>query len=283
MTDYTGKTAVITGAGSGLGAAMAALFAGAGANVVLLDIDGERAEAKAAELRAGGADCMAMRVDAADKASMQAAADAVRAKYGAVHVLCANVGVQQFGAIDKLTDNDWHWVMSVNFHGVLHTVDAFLPLLRASEGQRHVVLTSSASFFQHGIRMAAYVASKFAVTGYGEVLRAELAREGINVSLLFPAGMMTRHIESSIAARPEELGESRFDQADVRAMMEQAVGDASAHVATAEHAVRNLLKDLEAGERYIFTHGMYRDQIAAQQAEVLAAFDRMLASEENGP
>lgn len=275
MTDYTGKTAVITGAGSGLGAAMASLFASAGANVVLLDIDGERAEANAAELRARGADCMAMRVDAADKASLQAAADAVRARYGTAHVLCANVGVQQFGAIDKLTDNDWHWVMSVNFHGVLHTVDAFLPLLREGQGQRHIVLTSSASFFQHGIRMAAYVASKFAVTGYGEVLRAELAPEGINVSLLFPAGMMTRHIESSIAARPAELGESRFDQADVRAMMAQAVGDASAHVATAEHAVRNLLEYLDANQRYIFTHGNYRDQIEAQQHEVLAAFDRM--------
>lgn len=275
MTDYTGKTAVITGAGSGLGAAMASLFTSAGANVVLLDIDGERAEANAAELRARGTDCMAMRVDAADKASLQAAADAVRDRYGAAHVLCANVGVQQFGAIDKLTDNDWHWVMSVNFHGVLHTVDAFLPLLRAGDSQRHIVLTSSASFFQHGIRMAAYVASKFAVTGYGEVLRAELAPEGINVSLLFPAGMMTRHIESSIAARPAELGESRFDQADVRAMMAQAVGDASAHVATAEHAVRNLLEDLDANQRYIFTHGNYRDQIEAQQHEVLAAFDRM--------
>ncbi|MGE3693407.1 MAG: SDR family NAD(P)-dependent oxidoreductase [Novosphingobium sp.] len=277
MGDYSGKTAVITGAGSGLGAAMASLFAGAGANVALLDIDLERAEAKAAQLRTSGTDCLAMQVDAADRASLQAAADAVRAKYGAAHVLCANVGVQQFGATDKLTNNDWQWVMSVNFHGVLHTVGAFLPLLRAAQDQRHIVLTSSASFFQHGIRMAAYVASKFAVTGYGEVLRAELAPEGINVSLLFPAGMITRHIESSIAARPAELGESRFDHADVEAMMAQAVGDTTGHVATPEHAVRNLLADLAAGERYIFTHGNYRDQIEMQQQEVLAAFDRMLS------
>ena len=117
MTEYTGKTAVITGAGSGLGAAMAALFAGAGANVVLLDMDGERAEAQAAELRAKGADCMAMRVDAADMASLQAAADAVRQKYGAAHVLCANVGVQQFGALDRLTEDDWRWVLGVNVAG----------------------------------------------------------------------------------------------------------------------------------------------------------------------
>lgn len=275
MGEYTGRTAIITGAGSGLGAAMADLFASEGANLVLLDIDADRVEAKAAELRARGSDAIARRVDVADKASVAAAAEAAREKFGAVHVLCANVGVQQFGAIDKLTDQDWDWVMSVNFRGVINTVDAFLPLLRAGEGQRHIVLTASASFFQFGVRMAAYVASKFAVVGYGEVLRQELAAEGINVTMLFPAGMATRHIESSMAARPEELGESRFDPADIRAMMAGSDIDAAAHVATAEHAVRNLLGELAAGSPYVITHGNYRHQVEAQQRQVIDAFRRM--------
>jgi len=278
MGEYTGKSAVVTGAGSGLGAAMAALFAGAGARVALLDIDGDRAEAQAAELRARGAEAFAMRVDVADRASVAAAAQAVQDRFGGCDVLCANVGVQQFGAIDRLTDQDWQWVMGVNFHGVVNTVDAFLPLLRARDGRRHVVLTASASFFQFGIRMAAYVASKFAVVGYGEVLRQELAPEGINVAMLFPAGMATRHIESSIAARPSELGESRFDYEDVKAMMAGAEIDAAAHVATAEHAVRNLLAELAAGSPYIITHGNYRHQVEAQQQAVLAAFDRLAAN-----
>ena len=278
MGEYTGRTAVVTGAGSGLGAAMAALFAGAGARVALLDIDGDRAEAAAAGLRALGHEAFAWRVDVADKASVAAAADAVQARFGGCDVLCANVGVQQFGAIDKLTEQDWQWVMAVNFHGVINTVDAFVPLLRARQGQRHIVLTASASFFQFGIRMAAYVASKFAVVGYGEVLRQELAPEGINVALLFPAGMATRHIESSIAARPAELGESRFDYEDVKAMMAGADIDAAAHVATAEHAVRNLLTELAAGSPYIITHGNYRHQVEAQQQAVLAAFDRLAAN-----
>ena len=273
--DYSGKTVVITGAGSGLGAAMAALFAAEGAQLALLDIDLARAEAEAASLRENGTEAFACKVDVADKASVDAAAAAVADRFGSVDVLCANVGVQQFGAIDTLTDQDWQWVMTVNFHGVLHTVNAFLPRLRQAEGQRHIVLTSSASFFQHGIRMAAYVASKFAVTGYGEVLREELAPEGINVSLLFPAGMATRHIESSIMARPAELGESRFDHGDVEAMMTHAKIDREGHVASAEEAVSNLLPQLRSNQRYIFTHGNYRHQIAAQQQEVLAAFDRM--------
>jgi len=277
MGEYAGRTAVITGAGSGLGAAMAELFANAGAKVALLDIDGERAEAQAQALRAGGADAFAQRVDVADKASVAAAAAAVRERFGAVHVLCGNVGVQQFGAADVLSDEDWQWVMSVNFHGVIHTVNAFLPLLREGQGGRHVVLTSSASYFQLGIRMGAYVASKFALTGYGEVLRQELEAEGINVALLFPAGMATRHIESSIAARPADLGASRFDPADVSAMMEHARIDRTAHVASAEEAVRHLLDELRTGEPYIFTHGDYRHQIAERQQAVLRAWDRMKA------
>lgn len=275
MGEYTGRTAVVTGAGSGLGAAMAALFGAAGARVALLDIDGERAEAEAEALRQRGIEAMACRVDVADKASLAAAANAVRDTFGAVHVLCANVGVQQFGAIDALSDHDWTWVMSVNFHGVVATVNAFLPLLRAGEGERHVVVTSSASFFQLGIRMAAYVASKFAVTGYAEVLRDELEDEGINVAILYPAGMTTRHIESSIAARPAELGASRFDPSDIRAMVARAGINMDGHLASAEEAVRDLLPQLRGRHRHIFTHGNYRDQIAARQAEVLDAFDRM--------
>lgn len=275
MHDYAGKTAVITGGGSGLGAAMADLFVTAGANVVLLDVDVVRAQAKAAELVQTGATALALPVDVANLATLEAAAVQVGEAFGAADVLCANVGVQQFGAADTLSSDDWNWVMAVNFHGVINTVNAFLPLIRAGSGKRHIVVTSSASYFQLGIRMAAYVASKFAVTGYAEVLREELAPEGINVSMLFPAGMITRHIESSIAARPAEMGESRFDQADVRAMMAHAKIDSAAHVATPEHAVRNLLAELASGERYIITHGDYRHQVEEQQKAVLRAFERV--------
>jgi NAD(P)-dependent dehydrogenase (short-subunit alcohol dehydrogenase family) len=274
---YGGKAVAITGAGSGLGAAMARKFADEGARLALLDIDGARAEENAAELRARGVEAFGVQADVADRVSVEAAGAVFHDRYGACHALCANVGVQQFGAIDALTDQDWQWVMSVNFHGVIDTVNAFLPMLRKSDGRRHVVLTSSASYFQIGVRMAAYIASKYAVVGYGEVLRRELASENINVAMLFPAGMATRHLESSIAARPSELGASRFDMDDVQAMMADAGIDPAEHVVTADHAVRNLLRELDAGQPYIITHGSYRHQVEQQQRDILAAFDAMAA------
>lgn len=276
--DYVGKAVVITGGGSGLGAAMADVFAAEGARIALLDIDIDNAEAKAAQLRDRGVEAIGLAVDVASRDSLRVAASDVKARFGACDVLCANVGVQQFGAIDKLTAQDWSWVLSVNVMGVINTVDEFLPLLRAAPGQRHIVVTSSSSYFTPGVRMAAYVTSKYAVVGYAEVLRRELAAEDINVSLLFPAGMTTRHLESSMAARPAELGVSTLDRADIEAMMASADMDAATHVATAEHAVRNLLLELENKNAYIITHGAYREQVEAQQQAVLAAFDRMSAN-----
>lgn len=276
--EYQGKTVVVTGAGSGLGAAMADEFAAQGARLALLDIDDGRAEAKAAELREKGTDAIAMAVDVANKHSLEAAVKTIESCFGSCDVLCANVGVQQFGAIDKLTDKDWSWVMSVNVMGVIDTVALFLPLLRKATGDRHIVLTASASYFTPGVRMAAYVTTKYAVVGYGEVLRRELAEEGINVSLLFPAGMMTRHLQSSIAARPAELGESKLDRADIDAMMASANMTQENHLATAEHAVRNLLSELRDKQPYIITHGAYKSQVEAQQRTILDAFDRMLTN-----
>ncbi|MCB1687338.1 MAG: SDR family NAD(P)-dependent oxidoreductase [Halioglobus sp.] len=277
--EYRGKTVVITGGGSGLGAAMADVFATNGAGLALLDIDGDRAEKKAAELQAKGTDAIAMTVDVADKGSVVTAAREVEAHFGSCDVVCPNVGVQQFGAIDKLTDNDWAWVHTVNVMGVINTVSAFLPLVRKSSGDsRHILLTASASCFTPGARMAAYVATKYAVVGYGEVLRMELAEEGINVSMIFPAGMTTRHLESSRAARPAALGESKLDREDVEVMMASSNISVDTHLASAEHAVRNLLSELRAKQPYIITHGSYRAQVEEQQRKVLDAFDRMLAN-----
>jgi NAD(P)-dependent dehydrogenase (short-subunit alcohol dehydrogenase family) len=272
-----GGVAVITGGGSGLGAAMAARFAAEGMAIALLDIDGGQAKATAAALLEPGAKVIGRQCDVSDRSALQSAAAAIEAELGACTVLCANVGVQQFGAIGSLREEEWRWVLDVNVMGVINTVDVFLPQLRKGSGRRHVVVTSSNAYYSPGVRMAAYTTSKYAVTGYAETLRMELAEEGVGVSILFPAGMSTTHLQSSVKARPAKLGEGKVDRADIEAMMQSRGVDSASQVATAEHATRHLLAGLDTNARYIVTHGECRDVIVRDHAELLAAHDRGIA------
>jgi NAD(P)-dependent dehydrogenase (short-subunit alcohol dehydrogenase family) len=278
MAQLQGRNAVVTGAGSGLGAAMARMVAEAGANVALLDIDADAAAANAAAIADElGVTTTSARVDVGDALSVVTAAEHVRGTLGGCDHLFANVGVQQFGAIDKLTEQDWQWVLNVNVLGMVRTVREFLGMIRASTGSRHIVMTCSSGALAPSIRLGAYQTSKFAVWGFADSLREELAEEGIGVTVLFPGGMMTRHLESSVAARPSELGESVLDFDDVTAMTShQPMGDGD--VVTPEHAIRNLLADVEANQPYVITHGSFRPLYEQRRDAIDAAFDRMEAS-----
>jgi len=278
MADLQGRNAVVTGAGSGLGAALARALADAGANVALLDIDADAAATNAATIADEvGVTTTSARCDVGDTASVVTAAEHVRVTLGGCDILCSNVGVQQFGAIDKLTEQDWQWVLNVNVLGTVRTVREFLPMLRAGSGFRRIVFTASSSVLIPSVRLGAYQTSKFAVMGFAESLREEISDEGIGVTIMFPGGMMTRHLESSVMARPSELGESVLEMSDVEAMMaHQPMADGD--VVTPEHAIRNLLADLDADEPYLITHGSFRPIYEARRDAMDAAFDRMEAS-----
>jgi NAD(P)-dependent dehydrogenase (short-subunit alcohol dehydrogenase family) len=272
---FDNRVVAITGAGSGLGRAMAMEFAGAGACVAVMDIDAAAAAETAGAISEAGGEATHLAVDVADAEALAAAAHEVAEHFGACHILCANVGVQQFGAIDRLTADDWRWVIDVNVLGTVNTVSAFLPLIRGCSGRRHILLTSSSGVHTPGVRLAAYTTSKFAVMGYGETLRLELAPEGIGVSVLFPAGMITRHLESSALARPVERGPSVMLPDDIDAMLASSDMAVDAHsVVAAEVAVRNLLAELATDPPYIVTHGSYRDGLARRHAELLEAYER---------
>jgi meso-butanediol dehydrogenase / (S,S)-butanediol dehydrogenase / diacetyl reductase len=277
MSETEGRIAVVTGAASGLGAALAQQLADAGMTVAALDIDLEGAQRTAATLAERGATSEAFAVDAGDVAAVRDAARRVDARFGGCDLLCANVGVQQFGGIDRLTDDDWTWVIGVNVLGTVRTVSAFLPLLRQRTGWRHVLLTASTSVFSPGTRLGAYVASKCAVAGYGEVLREELAGEGIGVTILFPAGMATRHLESSALARPEALGASIMRPEDIDAMLKSRSMDVAASILPPEDAIRGLLPQLLANEPYFVTHDDFRAEYEQRRAQLERAFDAMEA------
>jgi NAD(P)-dependent dehydrogenase (short-subunit alcohol dehydrogenase family) len=268
------QVAVVTGGASGLGAALGSLFGREQMAVVVIDIDGPKAEEAAATLRASGVDALAIEANVAEPSSLDAAAAATEARFGQCHILCANVSVVQLKSLDDTSLDEWRWILDVNVLGTIATVNAFLPLIRRSEGERHVMITSSVAALRRSSHQGAYSASKAALTSYGDTLRNELRDEGIGVSVLFPHGMQTNHLQSSTSVRPPHLGPS-VDKRALDAVIHEMAAAATETV-TAEEAVRDLVPQLLDDAPYIITHGLTaRPAWRERCAEVDAAFDRM--------
>lgn len=262
--------AVITGGASGFGLALGGGCAARGMSVALLDRDAERAEVEAAALAARhGVTAFGLSVDVADGGAVRAAAAAVADRFGRVDLVVSNVGVQLFGAAERLTDDEWRWLLDVNVVGAARVARAFLPLLRLAPGGR-LAFTSSSSVLAPASRMAAYQASKFAVWGLAETLRLELAEEGIAVSVIFPSGMLSRHLETSEAAQPEHIRRPIGEADDFTAMAASNPG-MMRDLATPEDAARRVIDALLAGERYVVTHGDLVEAVDSRSAALRRA------------
>lgn len=264
------EVAVVTGAASGFGRALTEEFAQRGMDVVLLDRDGGRAEAAAAGLSADhGVDAIGMGVDVADAAQVDEAAAAVSERFGRTDLVVSNVGVQLFGAVERLTDAEWTWVLDVNVLGAVRTVRAVLPLLKRAPHPR-LAFTTSSSVLSPGSRLGAYQASKFAVWGLAETLRLELADDGVAVSVVFPSGMLSRHLETSAEAQPEHLRRSIGEADDFEAMVASNPEMASA-LATPEEAAARVAGAILAGDPYVITHGDLVDAVVARETALRRA------------
>jgi NAD(P)-dependent dehydrogenase (short-subunit alcohol dehydrogenase family) len=274
--------AVITGAGAGFGAAIAKECQSIGYAVAALDIDAAAAERTAETLRAAGGTAISRGVDVGDRGQLAAAAAAVRSLLGRCDLLFANVGVQQIGPLERFTEQDWQWILSVNVLGTVHTVMAFLPLVRETSGDRHVVLTSSNSVLAPSPRIGPYIMSKAAVTAFGEVLATELEGEGIGVTIVFPSGMVTNQLQNSRAARPAASGPWELREEDMKVVSKHAA-PTPADVALPSDAAVGLLEQVLANQRYVVTHGSSRTRFEARVAELRAAHERMERARASGP
>ena len=206
MDEFEGKVAVVTGAASGIGRAMADRWAVLGMRLALADVEVEPLESAAAELRDAGHEVIAVPTDVSDGDEVDAFAEATFEEYGAVHVVCNNAGVGGGGPMWELTTADWEWVLGVNLWGVIHGIRAFVPHL-VEQGEGHVVNTASVAGLSSPPMMGPYNASKHAVVTISETLRAELAMIAdaqLGVTVVCPGWVRTRIAESE-RNRPESL------------------------------------------------------------------------------
>ncbi|MEX0782655.1 MAG: SDR family NAD(P)-dependent oxidoreductase [Dehalococcoidia bacterium] len=208
MKELEGRVAVITGAASGIGFALATRAAGEGMRIMMADIEVGPLESAAASLREGGATVATQRVDVSSEAEVEGLAARAFQEFGAVHLLCNNAGV-----IDRPrpawehTVADWRWVLDVNLWGVVYGIRAFVPRMLASEEEGHIVNTASmAGLVTGGIGTAVYDASKHAVLSLSESLYKDLATRTtkVSASVLCPGAVRTNIFEAE-RNRPAEL------------------------------------------------------------------------------
>jgi NAD(P)-dependent dehydrogenase (short-subunit alcohol dehydrogenase family) len=248
MQTLDGKTAVVTGGGSGIGRGIALGLAAEGMRLAILDLNSEAASAVAAEIERAGGEAIALAVDVTSAEALARAAAEVADRLGDASVLCANAGVMlPLGPLAEKTSEDWEYVFSVNVHGVVKTVTAFLPQLRAAD-EAHIVNTASLGGIVSvpQVPLGVYIASKYACVGYSECLREELSKQGIGVSVLCPGVVESELYHTSARQRPERYGGPK----EVAAPM----GGVAPKAMPAEQVGPIVVRGIRENRLHIFTH-----------------------------
>ncbi len=198
MKHFDRRVAAITGAGSGIGRALAVDLAGRGAALALSDVDADGLETTTDLCEEHGVVVTSQRVDVADRAAVHAWADEVVADHGRVNLVVNNAGVALSSSVDSMDYDDFEWLMNINFWGVVYGTKAFLPHLKAS-GEGHIVNLSSVFGLVSIPSQAAYNAAKFGVRGFTDALRIELDIErcGVSATTIHPGGIKTNIARNS--------------------------------------------------------------------------------------
>jgi NAD(P)-dependent dehydrogenase (short-subunit alcohol dehydrogenase family) len=271
MKQFRDKVAVITGSASGIGLALARRCAAEGMRLAMADIEEAPLAAAAAELRAAGAQVLALRTDVSKAKDVeQLAAQALHA-YGGVHLLFNNAGVGGVRVKSwEATAKDWQWVLGANLWSVIHGVRVFTPIMRAQDAEGHIVNTASVAGFISQGTSAPYSVSKHAVVTLSETLYYELCAEQskVGVSVLCPAWVNT-NIWNAQRNRPSELQDLADTEAE-KARREEVRKVLEKGRVTAVDVADMTFEAIAAGRFYIFPHPKIARDIRTRMEDILA-------------
>ena len=281
MKELAGKVAVVTGAASGIGRALAGAFAAEGMHVVMADIEEEALAAAAKEVGERGANVLAVPTDVTKGDDVDALAARTVDEFGTFHVVCNNAGVGSGGTMWELTEADWAWVLGVNLWGVIHGIRAFVPRL-VEQNEGHVVNTGSIAGLTSAPMMGPYNASKHAVVTISETLHRELGLNGsgVRVSVLCPGFVQTRIAESD-RNRPDHLrnpAESEVNEVNEvnevgRELMRQIVASGLAP----DEVARQVVDAVKHERFYVLPHPDMKSLVRTRMDDILE--ERSPASE----
>jgi NAD(P)-dependent dehydrogenase (short-subunit alcohol dehydrogenase family) len=274
ITEFKGRTAVITGAGSGFGLEVARIAAARGMNLVLLDVQQDALDTARAELEAAGAQVLAQRVDVSSEAQMTELAGAVWARFGAPHFVFNNAGVGSGGLIWENTVKDWDWVLGVNLWGVIHGVRLFTPMMLAAAQadpawRGHIVNTASMAGLLTPPNMGVYNVSKHAVVALTETLYQDLrlVSDQIGASVLCPYFVATG-IHQSERNRPPGMADEKPTASQLINQVMTGKAVTSGKV-TAAQVAQKVFDALESDRFYIFSHPHALGNVQTRMEDVL--------------
>jgi len=275
IQDFKGKTAVLTGAGSGFGLECARIGAARGMNLVLVDVQASALDRVRVEMEATGVKVLARRVDVSDEAQMQDLANDVKERFGAPHFVFNNAGVGSGGLVWENTVADWNWVLGVDLWGVIHGVRLFTPMMLEAAAKDpawrgHIVNTSSMAGLLTPPNMGIYNTAKAAVVSLTETLYQDLrlVTDQIGASLLCPYFVPT-NITNSDRNRPDTLTQEQPTRSQIigRAMSQKAV---SSGKVSAQDVARMVFEAMETDRFYVFSHPRALGNVRSRMENILA-------------
>jgi NAD(P)-dependent dehydrogenase (short-subunit alcohol dehydrogenase family) len=260
MGAFENRVAVITGGASGIGLAMATAFAERGARIVLADINEVALAREKASFAARGTDILTVRTDVRDRASVDALAETTWRKAGGAHIVCNNAGIAPFGSVVGADLHEWKLTMDINFWGIVHGIDAFVPRMIEQNEGGHIVNTASMAGLTGMLGLGVYCASKFAVVGLTESLHRELKGQGIGVSVLCPM-----IVDTNIGANSMRTLGKQAPPTEGLPTVGGVIG--------VEEVANRVVRGIEKNDLYILTHPEQREILRRRSARLDAVFD----------